>query len=80
MGLGWYRERADRGASPPYLEHLGGGAGFWSAMRVYPEERLGMVVMGNATSDDHGRLLSAARGQRLISSAPAEGAGTCAPG
>ena len=33
-GLGWYR----RGRHPKldHLEHLGGGAGFWNCMRIYP--------------------------------------------
>jgi hypothetical protein len=35
------------------VEHLGGGAGFWNVMRIYPEASLGVVVMGNTTSYDH---------------------------
>lgn len=63
VGLGWFREHSDRMPGPRYLEHLGGGAGFWNALRIYPDERLGVVTMGNATSYDHRRLLAAV--QRL---------------
>jgi hypothetical protein len=49
-----------------YWEHLGGGAGFWTMMRVYPERELGLVTMGNATTYDHHRLAAAVlEGQRL---------------
>ena len=63
VGLGWFRQRSDRTPGPCYLEHLGGGAGFWNTMRVYPDERLGVVSMGNTTSYDYRRLLTAV--QRL---------------
>ena len=63
VGLGWFRERSDRVPGPRYLEHLGGGAGFWNDMRIYPDQQLGVAVMGNATSYDHRRLLAAV--QRL---------------
>ena len=35
---------------------LGGGAGFWNCMRVYPDDGLGVVIMGNATSYDHNTI------------------------
>jgi CubicO group peptidase (beta-lactamase class C family) len=60
VGLGWFRERSDRASGPRYLEHLGGGAGFWSDMRIYPDMSLGVVVMGNATRYDHRRLVTQA--------------------
>ena len=63
VGLGWFREHSDRTPGPRYLEHLGGGAGFWNDMRIYPDQHLGVVIMGNATSYDHRRILAAA--QRL---------------
>jgi CubicO group peptidase (beta-lactamase class C family) len=53
VGLGWLRPRHARQAELAYVEHLGGGAGFYNAMRVYPELRLGVVMMGNATRYDH---------------------------
>ncbi len=58
VGLGWFR----RGRNPgrDYVEHLGGGAGFWNCMRLYPDRGIGIVIMGNATSYDHDSILSAA--------------------
>jgi CubicO group peptidase (beta-lactamase class C family) len=59
FGLGWFRshEAAERG--PAFVEHLGGGAGFWNVMRLYPEVSLGVVMMGNTTSYDHQSILDA---------------------
>ncbi len=59
VGLGWFRRRSDPPTGEPYWEHLGGGAGFWTMMRVYPERGLGLVTMGNATTYDHRRLAAA---------------------
>jgi CubicO group peptidase (beta-lactamase class C family) len=53
FGLGWFRSRKAAQQRPAFVEHLGGGAGFWNVMRIYPGESLGMVVMGNTTSYDH---------------------------
>jgi CubicO group peptidase (beta-lactamase class C family) len=53
FGLGWFRSREARERGLAFVEHLGGGAGFWNVMRIYPEESLGLVVMGNTTSYDH---------------------------
>jgi CubicO group peptidase (beta-lactamase class C family) len=53
FGLGWFRSHEARQRHPAFVEHLGGGAGFWNVMRVYPEESLGIVVMGNTTSYNH---------------------------
>jgi CubicO group peptidase (beta-lactamase class C family) len=53
FGLGWFRSHEAVHRGPAFVEHLGGGAGFWNVMRVYPEESLGVVVMGNTTSYDH---------------------------
>jgi len=52
LGLGWFRQAKHRDADPPYVEHLGGGAGFWNVMRVYPTRGIGVAVMGNATRYD----------------------------
>jgi CubicO group peptidase (beta-lactamase class C family) len=49
LGLGWYRPARRRGADPPFVEHLGGGAGFYDLIRIYPTRRVGVAVMGNAT-------------------------------
>jgi CubicO group peptidase (beta-lactamase class C family) len=59
FGLGWYRFREAAQRGPGYVEHLGGGAGFWNVMRVYPEESLGIVMMGNTTRYDHETILDA---------------------
>lgn len=53
FGLGWFRSNEATERRPAFVEHLGGGAGFWNVMRIYPEESLGVVVMGNTTSYDH---------------------------
>jgi CubicO group peptidase (beta-lactamase class C family) len=57
VGLGWFR----RGAAPDadFVEHLGGGAGFWNCMRIYPARGVGVVIMGNATSYDHDAVVRA---------------------
>ncbi len=58
FGLGWFRSpEAER--RPTFVEHLGGGAGFWNVMRIYPEESLGVVMMGNTTRYDHESILDA---------------------
>lgn len=48
-GLGWFRKPVDDPSRPELVEHYGAGAGFWNAMRLYPSEGLGMVVMANTT-------------------------------
>jgi hypothetical protein len=40
IGLGWFRSHEARGRNPSFVEYLGGGAGFWNVMRIYPEESL----------------------------------------
>lgn len=62
FGLGWYRARGAGERRPTFVEHLGGGAGFWNVMRVYPEESLGVVMMGNITGYDHESILDAIAG------------------
>jgi CubicO group peptidase (beta-lactamase class C family) len=52
LGLGWFVPANQRTADPPFVEHLGRGAGFFNVMRMYPSLGLGAVVMGNATSYD----------------------------
>jgi CubicO group peptidase (beta-lactamase class C family) len=59
FGLGWFRSHEARERRPAFVEHLGGGAGFWNVMRIYPEVSLGVVMMGNTTSYDHEPLLDA---------------------
>jgi len=59
FGLGWFRSREARDRRPAFVEHLGGGAGFWNVMRIYADESLGVVMMGNSTSYDHESILDA---------------------
>ena len=32
------------------MEHLGGGAGFFNLIRIYPAQAVGIAIMGNATN------------------------------
>ena len=66
VGMGWFRRGKVRSAD--FVEHLGGGAGFWTCMRIYPEAGFGAVVMGNATSYDHGAIVDAALAEMDLSS------------
>jgi CubicO group peptidase (beta-lactamase class C family) len=59
FGLGWFRPKKAERSRPAYVEHLGGGAGFWNVMRLYPDESLGVVVMGNTTGYDHEAICDA---------------------
>ena len=34
---------------PEFVEHLGGGAGFFNLIRIYPAQAVGIAIMGNAT-------------------------------
>ena len=52
LGLGWFRPAGARSADPPFVEHLGGGAGFFNVIRIYPTRAVGIAVMGNATRYD----------------------------
>jgi CubicO group peptidase (beta-lactamase class C family) len=49
LGLGWFRPADHRTADPPFVEHLGGGAGFFNVLRIHPTLGVGIAVMGNAT-------------------------------
>jgi CubicO group peptidase (beta-lactamase class C family) len=60
VGLGWFRRHSDRKSNENYLEHLGGGGGFFNMMRIYPKRTLGVVVMGNATTYDHQQVAEGA--------------------
>lgn len=68
VGLGWFRRRSDRPMKVRYLEHLGGGGGFWNMMRLFPDLGAGVIVMGNATSYDHQRIAFAALDTRSYTS------------
>jgi CubicO group peptidase (beta-lactamase class C family) len=56
MGLGWFRQK-DRRSSNDFVEHLGGGAGYFNVMRLYERSSVGVVMMGNSTSYDHHAIL-----------------------
>jgi hypothetical protein len=60
VGLGWFRRHSDRDLGAPYVEHLGGGGGFFNMMRLFTDRGLGVLVMGNATDYDHQRVAEAA--------------------
>ena len=47
---------ADPLAQDATLKFPGGGVGFWNCLRLYPVAGVGAVVMGNATSLDHGAI------------------------
>jgi CubicO group peptidase (beta-lactamase class C family) len=49
LGLGWFRRASQRTADPPFVEHLGGGAGFYNLIRIYPTRGVGVAIMGNVT-------------------------------
>lgn len=63
VGFGWYRRGRSR-AEADFVEHLGGGGGFWTMMRLYPRRGLGVVTMGNASSYDHQAIAVAAVADR----------------
>ena len=50
LGLGWFRPASQRDEDPPFVEHLGGGAGFYNLIRIYPTRGTGITVMGNVTT------------------------------
>jgi CubicO group peptidase (beta-lactamase class C family) len=62
LGLGWFRPAGQSGGDPSFVEHLGGGAGFFNVMRVYPTVGVGAIVMGNATKYDVDAVASLALG------------------
>jgi CubicO group peptidase (beta-lactamase class C family) len=57
FGLGWFRRRSAP-ATPPHVEHLGGGSGYFNVMRLYPDLDLGIVLMANTTRYDHEAILA----------------------
>ena len=60
LGLGWFCPPADRTARPAFVEHWGTGGGFWNALRLYPEQGVGIAVMANTTRPyEHHALMTA---------------------
>jgi CubicO group peptidase (beta-lactamase class C family) len=60
LGLGWFRPSNARGADHPFVEHLGGGAGFYNVIRIYSTRGVGVAVMGNAAKYDIDAVVSLA--------------------
>ena len=55
VGLGWLRPHGREQSE--FLEHPGGGGGYFNVMRIYPRAPVGIVVMGNSTSYNHRAIL-----------------------
>lgn len=62
VGLGWLRPNGTRN-SDSFLEHLGGGGGYFSVMRLYARSSVGIVMMGNSTSYDYKAILREIEGR-----------------
>jgi CubicO group peptidase (beta-lactamase class C family) len=60
LGLGWFRPHRDSTRGRTFVQHLGGGGGFGTVMRIYPERGLGAVAMANVSSQrfKHEKLLA----------------------
>lgn len=54
VGLGWKRGSAEGGT---FWNHEGGGPGFCTETRLYPDANLGVVVLMNATQSRHRSLV-----------------------
>jgi D-alanyl-D-alanine carboxypeptidase len=52
-GLGWYMGESD---GERYLEHMGGGPGFATTMRLYPDTGIGIAILANGTDLDREAL------------------------
>ena len=66
LGQGWYRSPDHRSGVDSYVEHLGGGGGFFNVMRIYPDSGIGIVMMSNTTTRfPHHDLLEELRRRRL---------------
>jgi CubicO group peptidase (beta-lactamase class C family) len=53
-GLGWHMGQGP--ADARYIEHTGGGPGFATLMRLYPEKNLGVALLANGTNLDYAGL------------------------
>ncbi len=53
-GLGWFVGESN---NVRYLEHAGGGPGFATMMRLYPDSRLGIAILANGTDLDREGLM-----------------------
>ena len=59
VGLGWLGKRRDSQRGETFVEHLGGGAGFFNVMRLWPQHGRAAVIMGNSTSYQQRPILDA---------------------
>jgi D-alanyl-D-alanine carboxypeptidase len=53
-GLGWLIGESN---GESYIDHAGGGAGFATIMRLYPESNLGIAILANGTDLDRDGLV-----------------------
>jgi len=53
-GLGWFKGEVN---GSRFLEHAGGGPGFATIMRLYPERELGVAILANGTDLDRQGLV-----------------------
>lgn len=53
-GLGWSVGASNNAL---YLEHAGGGPGFATIMRLYPEKGIGFAILANGTDLDREGLM-----------------------
>jgi CubicO group peptidase (beta-lactamase class C family) len=66
LGLAWFRKVGRREASPTFIEHYGAGGGFYNVIRLYPDLRVGMVLMANTTAAyDHDLVFDSLRQELL---------------
>jgi len=54
MGLGWHANLSADGRRS--MGHSGGGPGFATIFRVYPDENLGIAIMANDSTIDREKL------------------------
>lgn len=52
-GLGWSVGESN---GERYLEHMGGGPGFATTMRIYPDDSFGIAILANGTDLDRSGL------------------------
>ena len=52
--LGWAEYELSK---RPWIQHQGGGPGFPTIMRIYPEENLGIAILANGTALDTNKLV-----------------------
>ena len=59
LGLGWTRPHSDTERGVTWIQHLGGGGGYGTVMRLWPDRGRGVVAMANVSFRrfDHEALL-----------------------